>query len=151
MFELFFKYPASLFAKGQLVLLGRWPLWALGLCVLLAALALAVPFWKERREHTATLGGLKPIGLWLLQTLLVSLLLLVLWHPALSVATLRPQQNIVAVVVDDSKSMGFQEGSTTRRDQAVQALNSGLLKSLEKKFQVRLYRAGQTVERIEKP
>src|SRR4051794_22311916 len=94
---------------------------------------------------------MRSVGIWLMQTLLVTLLLLVLWHPALSVATLRPQQNIVAVVVDDSKSMAFQEGGTTRRDQAVQALNSGLLKNLEKKFQVRLYRAGKTVERIDKP
>ena len=42
---------------------------------------------------------------WLLQTALAALLLFLLWHPALSVATLRPQQNIVAVVVDDSASM----------------------------------------------
>ena len=127
MFELFFKYPASLFSKGQVVFLARWPLWALGLCIVLAAVALAFPFWKERKDLSATLGGMRQVGIWLMQTLLVSLLLLVLWHPALSVATLRPQQNIVAVVVDDSKSMGFQEGGGTRRDQAVQALNSGLL------------------------
>ena len=33
------------------------------------------------------------------------MLLLMLWQPALSVTTLRPQQNIVAVVADDSRSM----------------------------------------------
>ncbi len=151
MFELLFKYPAALFSKGQFVFLARWPIWAFGVCVLLAAVVLAYPFWKERREHTAALGGLRPVGIWLLQTLLVSILLFMLWHPALSVATLRPQQNIVAVVVDDSKSMGFQENGRTRRDQVVQALNSGVLKNLEKKFQVRLYRAGTNLERIEKP
>jgi uncharacterized membrane protein len=151
MFELLFKYPASLFAKGQFVFLARWPLWTLGLCLILAAAALAYPFWRERRAHTDALGGMRPVAIWLLQTLLISLLLLVLWHPAISVATLRPQQNIVAVVVDDSKSMAFQETGGTRRDQAVQALNSGVLKNLEKKFQVRLYRAGAAVERIEKP
>ena len=36
---------------------------------------------------------------------LAAVLLFMLWHPALSVATLKPQQNIVAVVVDDSTSM----------------------------------------------
>ena len=39
--------------------------------------------------------------------LLAALLLFLLWHPALSVATLQPQQNIVAVVVDDSSSMAI--------------------------------------------
>ncbi len=151
MFELLFKYPASLFAKGQFVFLAAWPLWALGICLTLAAAALAYPFWRARRQHEETLGGMRSAGIWILQTLLVTVLLFILWHPALSVATLRPQQNIVAVVVDDSKSMGFQETGGTRRDQVVQALNSGVLKNLEKKFQVRLYRAGTTLERIEKP
>src|SRR3954447_7472947 len=135
MFELLFKYPASLFAKGQFVFLGRWPLWVLGACLVLAAAVLALPLWRERKQHNATLGGLRPVGIWLLQTLLVTLLLLVLWHPALSVATLRPQQNIVAVVVDDSKSMAFEENGSTRRDQVLKTLNSGVLKNLEKKFQ----------------
>ena len=61
--------------------------------------------------------------MWLLQTVLASLLLLMLWHPALSVATLRPQQNIVAVVVDDSASMAQADeaGGATRRAAAMQA------------------------------
>ena len=37
-----------------------------------------------------------------------------LWHPALSVATLRPQQNIVAVVVDDSASMAVDDAGEDR-------------------------------------
>ena len=47
---------------------------------------------------------------------MASVLLLMLWHPALSVATLRPQQNIVAVVVDDSASMAQADeaGGVTR-------------------------------------
>ena len=148
MFELLFKYPASLFAKGQFVFLAAWPLWALGVCTLLAAATLAYPLWKTRRQHEEALSGMRSTGIWILQTLLVTVLLFILWHPALSVATLRPRQNIVAVVVDDSKSMAFQETGGTRRDQVVQALNSGVLKSLEKKFQVRLYRAGAALERI---
>jgi len=151
MFELLFKYPASLFSKGQFVFLASWPLWTLGICLVLAAAVLAYPLWKEHKQHTDTLGGMRSAGIWMLQTLLVTVLLFILWHPALSVATLRPQQNIVAVVVDDSKSMAFQETGGTRRDQVVQALNSGVLKDLEKKFQVRLYRAGAALERIEKP
>ena len=47
---------------------------------------------------------------------LAALLLFMLWHPALSVATLRPQQNIVAVVVDDSGSMSIQDESGSRKD-----------------------------------
>jgi uncharacterized membrane protein len=76
--------------------------------------------------------------------------MLLLWHPALSVTTLKPQQNIVAVLVDDSRSMAIQEDGKTRLEQAVSALQGGLLKALEQKFQVRLYRFSATLERVGK-
>ena len=76
--------------------------------------------------------------------------LFLLWQPALSIATLRPQQNIVAVVIDDSKSMAVQEDGVSRKDQVVKALNGGLIKSLQSKFQVRLYRFGDHLQRLEK-
>jgi len=37
MFELLFKYPASLFHKGKFVLLTPWPLWLLAVAILVAA------------------------------------------------------------------------------------------------------------------
>ncbi len=53
---------------------------------------------------------------WVLESLFVCLLLFLLWHPALSVSTLRPQQNIVAVVVDDSAEYGeADERAVSRR------------------------------------
>ena len=68
-------------------------------------------------------GGADRALVWLMQTALAALLLFLLWHPALSVATLKPQQNIVAVVVDDSGSMALaDEGGSTRRDAAVHVL-----------------------------
>jgi uncharacterized membrane protein len=98
------------------------------------------------------MAGLRSAAVWLLQTLLASVLLLMLWHPALSVATLRPQQNIVAVVVDDSASMALPDegGGTTRRAAATNVLNSGLLNALKDKFQVRLYRLGDHLDRFDK-
>ena len=48
MFEFFFKYPAAAFAKGELVLLGRWPVWLLASAIILAALLLALPYWRHR-------------------------------------------------------------------------------------------------------
>jgi uncharacterized membrane protein len=146
MFEFFFKYPASAFAKGDVVLLGKWPVWLLIAAVIAAAALLAIPYWRRRVSSVS----IKPAGLWLLQTALVALLLVVLWQPALSIATLRPQQNVVAVVVDDSRSMAISEGGQTRQEQAIKILNSGVIKELDKKFQVRLYRAGASLDRIDR-
>jgi uncharacterized membrane protein len=146
MFELLFKYPASLFHKGKFVLLTPWPVWLLLAAIVVAGLLL---FWHVRRNHGMLTGG-RPIAIWLLETSLIALILFLLWHPALSVATLRPQQNVVAVLVDDSHSMTINDSGGTRlaREQAV--LNDGLLKSLGEKFQVRLYKFGTQPERIQK-
>jgi uncharacterized membrane protein len=146
MFELLFKYPASIFHKGQFVFMTPWPLWALGMAILAAA---GLLFWHVRRNH-GMLSGLRPLAIWGLETCMVALLLALLWHPALSVATLKPQQNVVAVLVDDSKSMGIADASGTREASALNVLNSGLLKSLGDKFQVRLYQFGAEPERIAK-
>jgi len=68
------------------------------------------------------------------------LVLVLLWQPAIVIAELKPQQNIVAVLIDDSRSMGIAEGGTTREEQAARALRNGVLAQLQEKFQTRLYR-----------
>src|SRR3984885_10420094 len=142
MFEILFKYPLSIFHKGTFVFLTPWPVWLMAIGILAAA---GLLFWQVRRSH-GMLSGLRPLAIWILETCMIALILFLLWHPALSIATLRPQQNVVAVLVDDSRSMSIQDSSGTRsgtREAAAQAaLDSGMLKSLGEKFQVRLYKFG---------
>ena len=147
MFELLFKYPASIFHKGQFVFLTPWPVWVLAIAILAAAGAL---FWHVRRNH-GMLSGARPVAIWLLESGLIALILFLLWHPALSIATLRPQQNVVAVLVDDSRSMSINDSSGTREAAAQSVLNAGMLKGLSDRFQVRLYKFGREPERIQKP
>src|SRR4051812_23447356 len=146
MFEIFFKYPASIFHKGQFVFLTPWPLWLLPIAILAGAVLL---LWHVRRNH-GMLSGLRPMAIWGLEAYMVALILFLLWHPALSIATLRPQQNVVAVLVDDSRSMSLDDASGTREAAAKKVLESGMLKELGDKFQVRLYKFGREPERIQK-
>ncbi len=149
MFEFFFKYPASVFSKGSIVLAGGWPVWLLIVAILAAGAALAY-FVRRNAESSVRVKGGRSAVVWVLQTLLAAVLLLLLWHPALSVATLRPQQNIVAVVVDDSSSMAVDDaGSGSRKNAAVNVLNSGLVKQLQERFQVRLYKLSDHLDRLE--
>jgi uncharacterized membrane protein len=146
MFEFLFKYPSSIFHKGQFVLLTPWPVWILAAAILAAA---GLLFWHVRRNR-GMLSGLRPIAICLLETGLIALILFLLWHPALSIATLRPQQNVVAVLVDDSRSMNISDQSGTREAAAKAILDGGLLKSLDQKFQVRLYKFGKEADRIQR-
>lgn len=151
MFEFLFSYPARVYEKGQFVLLGGWPLWCLGLLGLLLAAGLAWPHFRSRRDEGMRVRGWKAGALWALQAAMALLLLSLLWQPALLVATLKPQQNVVAVIVDDSKSMAIRdEGQTTRSAAAKSILQAGLLEQLKKQFQVRLYKVGRSLERLDK-
>ncbi len=149
MFEFLFKYPASVFAKGTFVFLGAWPKWVLLGAIATAAAAIAFFIWGRGARLQTTVRGGRAVALWSLQSALLALLLLLLWEPAISVTMLKPQQNIVAVVVDDSRSMSLQENGSSREQQAEKVLDSGVLDRLRGRFQVRLYRLGSGVERVQ--
>src|SRR5712675_44489 len=138
MFEFLFKYPRAVFSKGELVLLGAWPKWVLALFLLAAAAGLAWLIRSRLPQASPHIRNWKAGAIWLMQFALAALLLILLWQPAIMVAELRPQQNIIAVLVDDSRSMAIAENGVTRESQAVKALESGVLDQLQKKFQVAL-------------
>ena len=86
--------------------------------------------------------------IWLLQSALATLLLVLLWQPAIVIAELKPQQNIIAILLDDSRSMGTSEDGSTREQQAVKALQGGVLDELNKNFQTRIYRLDSHLTRV---
>jgi len=145
MFEFLFKYPPAIFEKGKFVLLSGMPVWLL--LVLIAAVGGGL-FWNIRRRHSA-LNTTRSTIIWLAETALIALLLFMLWHPAVSVARLRPQQNVVAVLVDHSRSMGIADNGKTRLQDAEDVLNNQLLHDLDQRFQVRLYEFGRDAVRID--
>jgi uncharacterized membrane protein len=78
--------------------------------------------------------------------------LFLLWQPAILVAELSSQQNIIAVVVDDSRSMSIADSQgKTREAAAVAALEGGVLAGLRQRFQTRLYRLGRELTPADTP
>ncbi len=146
MFETLFQYPYRVFAKGEFLFLSPAPVWLLGLAVVLAIAGLAL--LNFRRTGVSRLDRRQRSLIFALQSLTVALLLVMLWQPVLRVSSLKPRQNIVAVVVDDSRSMALADGPTRRIDAAKQLLDANLLAKLSDRFQVRLYRAGEQLERV---
>ncbi len=159
MFEFLFKYPTPVFTKGKLVLLGAWPGWVLLLLIVTAMVGLGVLIWRAMPAASPRLRSWRALAVWSLQALLVTLILILLWQPAMTVAELKSQQNIIAVLVDDSRSMAIADSGTdkrqTREAEAVKALegrageaNRGILAGLERRFQTRVYRMDRGVARI---
>jgi uncharacterized membrane protein len=149
MFEFFLKYPRSVYARGQFALLGAWPKWMLVLLVLAAAAGLAWLIRSRMAQAAPVMRGWRVWVIWSLQTLLAAIVLVLLWQPAITVAELKPQQNIIAVLVDDSRSMAISEDGVTREAQAVKVLQNGVLDSLNRSFQTRLYRVDSVPARID--
>jgi uncharacterized membrane protein len=149
MFEFLFKYPRSVYERGHLALLGAWPAWLLVLLILAAAAGLAWLIRRRRADAAPIMRGWRAWVIWGLQTLLAALVLVLLWQPAITIAELKPQQNIIAVLVDDSRSMAVTEDGSTREAQAVQALQNGVMASLNRSFQTRLYRVDDVPARID--
>ena len=149
MFEFFFRYPRQVYSRGQFALLGAWPTWILVLLVLAAGAGLAWLTRSRMAEATPAMRSWRAWFLWGLQTLLAALVLVLLWQPAITISELKPQQNIIAVLVDDSRSMAISENGVTRAAQAVKALETGVLASLDRSFQTRLYRVDDVAARID--
>ena len=157
MFPLLFKYPSPVFTRGHLVFLSSWPVWLLPVLIVLAAAGLAVLIQYRWQRIAPGLRGDAPRisrrrtwAIWGVQSALVALLLLLLWQPAMSVAELSSQQNIIAVVVDDSKSMAIADANDkTREASALTALQSGVLDGLNKRFRTRLYKLDSSLTKLD--
>ena len=124
-------------------MLTAWPAWLLPVLIFAAVAALALLIRYRMRSAVPQLQGWRSWVLWGMQSALVALILFLLWQPALVVAELNSQQNIIAVVVDDSRSMGIADtNGSTREAAAIAALQSGVLAGLQKRFQTRVFRLG---------
>jgi len=153
MFEWLFQYPRIVFERGSFTFLSGWPVWLLVLLCLVAAAVLAWRlFWPSADEPLARSErdlsqlqrfrrNLTPRGLaiWAMQTAFAALVLFLVWRPGLEVSALRSQQNVIAVLVDNSGSMLENDGGSTRLDQARNVLRDEILPELRNRFAVRTY------------
>jgi hypothetical protein len=152
MFQFLFKYPRPVFAKGRLVLLSAWPPWLLPVLIVAGAGGLALFIGWRLRHSEAKLPGVRVGVIWATRSALLALLLLLLWQPAVIVGELGSHQNIIAVVVDDSRSMGIADSDgKTREAAAIAALDGGVLAGLRQRFQTRIYRLGREITPVDSP
>jgi hypothetical protein len=150
MFQFFFKYPSPVFTKGRFVLLSALPAWLLLVLIVVSAGGLALLIRWRLRDAAPNLKSWRAWAVWGTQSAFVALVLLLLWQPAMTVAALSSQQNIIAVVVDDSRSMAIADSDgKTRAAAALAALQNGVLTGLQQRFQTRIYRLGSGVTRAE--
>ncbi len=142
-----FKYSPRVFERGELVLTPVAPPALLIACAM-AAVAMVVVLY-------ARLQSVRPADRFVLGTLRIVALLLViacLMRPALVVASAVPQRNVLAILLDDSRSQRIADVDGTTRLAAVQSTfadSSALVRALAEKFALRFIRFGAQTRSID--
>jgi uncharacterized membrane protein len=147
LFEALFKYPPWVFEHGQIRFGGT----AAGLAIAATAIVCAAAaLWTYRTARRASpLDRTVLIGL---RTLALLVLFLVLARPVLSVRAAVPQQNVIGVLLDDSRSMRVADTDGRARSSIIQrefgSPESGLLRALSDRYLVRLFKFASSAERV---
>ncbi|MDH5197992.1 MAG: hypothetical protein OEY20_12145, partial [Gemmatimonadota bacterium] len=122
-----------------------------GVILALGAVALVLAGLAYRRAHT-TLTVRDRVILFGLRAGVVAILVFCLSGPTLRLSTVVPQQNVIGVLVDDSRSMRVaDQGDQTRGAVAAEAFapDGPVMRALAQRFRVRVYRFSETLDRVD--
>ncbi|MDA2934330.1 glutamine amidotransferase [Acidobacteria bacterium AH-259-D05] len=150
LFTFFFKYQPFFFRRGEFTF--QWSLNPWLTVLLLLALA-AFLFLIYRHTFLYSKGK---VG-WTLLALRSSfflLLFLLAMKPSLVLSRLVPKENLLAVLMDNSRSMGIPTETKQPRGRKAQELlreESDFLKDLDERFYLRLFRFDSRAQRVEQP
>ena len=148
LFEYLFKYPLLAYERGDIVWSGTWsPLWlAVGFVV-----GAGLVVWSYRWGRART-GVVTAWTLTLIRATGLAILTVCLLRPTLVLSTAVPQENVVAIIIDDSRSMGIEDQDDLARGVAAQTTfasgESELLGEIEERFIVRHFRFSALTERL---
>ncbi|HEV7993699.1 MAG TPA: hypothetical protein VGP25_17870 [Gemmatimonadaceae bacterium] len=137
-FTFLFKYPPRFFGRGDLVFAPVVPVWLVALAAL-AALALIVVAYRRLRG----ISHIDRLVLGAIRALALLLLLGCLLRPTEVLSSAVPQRNVLAILLDDSRSMRLGDvggGSRTLAMQHAFADTSSLVRRLSSRYAVRTFR-----------
>lgn len=147
LFEFFFKYRLSVFQRGDLIFVSPNLLLLLLLgCALigLAVITYSKAGWRTSGMDRAILGAFRFVVL--------ALVLFALVRPTLVVSAAVPQRNLVAVLIDDSRSMRIADMDGMARSAVATrffgAPDSSLFAALSERFGVRVFSFSRSTERV---
>lgn len=137
-FTFLFKYPLRVFQRGDFVFAPVVPEWLIAVAAIAALVLIVVTY-----RHVKAVSTLDRVALASIRIAAVALLLVCLLRPTTVVSSAVAQRNVLAILLDDSRSMRLRDvDAGTRMDalQRVFADSSELLRKLSEKFALRTFR-----------
>jgi hypothetical protein len=152
-FQLLFKYRPAVFAEGDLAFGVAGPM---VIALVAAAVAIGAALFTYRRvgAHSTVRDR---VVLTAIRAAALLVVLVCLFRPMLLISAPVPQRNFVAVLVDDSRSMQIADDGAAAGARAGVVRNalgtsdSSLIAALRERFQVRIFRFGADLQRVEDP
>ncbi len=133
-----FKYPSRVWERGEVVWSPVLPAALVVALALAALLAAAVAYSRVRGVRRG-----ERLALFALRALTLVIVVGCLMRPTLVVASAVPQRNLLAILLDDSRSMRIKDVGDTTRTAAVQSVfgdSAALVRALADRFALRFYR-----------
>jgi uncharacterized membrane protein len=147
--ELLFKYPADMFARGEITLSASGWIY---LALVLSA-AVAIPSLLYYRRATRGLRGVDGAVLAIARTTAIAVLVLALFQPVLTVTNVVSERNLVAVLLDDSASMRVADHEDAPRAQflrsAFHPLTGEITEALSRNLDPRFFRFAGDVSALD--
>jgi len=148
LFEYLFKYPRLAYERGDIVWSGSWSPLLLAIGFVVGA---GLVIWSYRWGR----AGTRAVTAWtlaLLRATGLAIIVVCLIRPTLVLSTAVPQQNVVAILIDASRSMGIEDQDERARGLAAHANfaspESPLLGEIEERFVVRHFQFSALTERL---
>ena len=138
MFTFFFKYPLRVFQRGDFVFAPVIPAWLIAVAGVAGIATVGWTYWRVQG-----VSRLDRVLLVALRSVALALLLGCLLRPTMVVSSAVGQRNVLAVLLDDSRSMRLKDVDNGARIDAVKrffADSSDLMRKLSAKFAVRVFR-----------
>ena len=151
LFGLVFKYRPVIYSHGELAFSPPWPTIVV---VAAAVVAGALGVWAYRRAGAPEVAARSRLTLLTIRVSTVALLLFCLMRPVLVVRAIEPQRNVLAILVDDSRSMTIADQDQQPRSAFVRGefgASGRLREVLGRRFALRDFRFSATAERSPTP
>lgn len=132
------KYPSRVWERGDVVWSPVLPPWTIALAALVAV---GVTLWSYRTVTGLSVAHRLALGALRLSALIIVIACLA--RPTLVVASAVPQRNVIAVLLDDSRSMALRDdGEVSRATLAERTFadSTALVRALADRFALRFYR-----------
>ncbi|MED5377076.1 MAG: hypothetical protein VYC24_03230 [Acidobacteriota bacterium] len=148
LFELLFKYRPLVFRQGDFVLASPWSLLLISIVIVVGTAVTLSTYARARGKSTPVDRNI----LSALRLMALATVVFCLFRPVLVLSSIVPQQNVLGILIDNSRSMEIADRDNEPRhtfvDRSFESETSRLRAALADRFALRFFKFSSATERL---